>query len=171
MEILEHLATCGSRLTLDALMTPYGENLGQSLRKLERSAARCTHDFSTHSRKTVSVTLSRMKRGRLVFSDGPKRKALWRITKKGKTHFKYPEPGELLPPKDGKTRIIMFDIPEERRAERNWLRKELVGCDYAPLQKSIFMGLRPLPKILLDELRERRLTPYVRIVGLENSPE
>ena len=167
-EILEHLAVCAPRLMVDSLFIPYGQSLGRTLRQIEESAALCPHDFSGHSRGTVSVTLHRMKKNKLVSVSGPKKKAIWRITQKGKGHFKNIEKGTNLLPEDGKTRVIMFDIPEDRRAERNWLRVELSACDYTPLQKSVFMGLRPLPTRLLEELKSRGLISYVHVVGLES---
>lgn len=164
-EILEHLIVCGSQLMVSAFFGPRG--LGSSLREAEEIASRCTHDFSKHSRDTVSVALSRMKSKKLVSVNGPKKKAIWRITQRGKNHFKSLKDETELPPEDGKTRVIMFDIPEDRRVDRNWLRAELLSCDYTLLQKSVFMGLRPLPAKLLEKLRDKKLISYVHVVGLE----
>ncbi len=170
LEILAHLATCAPRMMVDSLFIPYGQGLGRTLRNLEESAARCPHDFSGHSRVTVSVTLNRMKKKKLVSISGPKKKAIWRITQKGRSHFKDVKvAGDIinLPPEDGKTRLVIFDIPEKRKEERNWLRKELLTCDYTPLQKSVFMGLRPLPAELLREIKGKELLSCIRVVGLE----
>ena len=38
---------------------------------------------------------------------------------------------------DGKWRMLMFDIPEKKRKERDWLRYQLLCIDYQPIQKSI----------------------------------
>ena len=61
----------------------------------------------------------------------------------------------------------LFDVPEERKAERDWLRAELLSCDYTPLQKSVFLGLRPLPAVLLEELKSKDLLSHIHVVGLE----
>lgn len=167
-EILAHLVTCGSKLMLSSLFVPYGQSLGQSLREAEEIAASCPHDFSRHSKNTISTTLSVMKRQKLISARGPKKKTVWRLTQKGKNHFKNLESGFNLPPKDGKLRLFIFDIPENRRQERNWLRTELVSCDYSPLQKSVYMGARPLPAKLLRDLNKRGLFSYVKIVGLDD---
>ncbi len=166
-EILGHLVICCSKLAVSALFIPYGQSLGRSLGELERIAANCPHDFSRHSPGTVSVTLNRMKTRGLVTLSGSKKKAIWRITQDGKSHFKDVGSGITLPAEDGKSRIAMFDIPEDRKTERDWLRAELLSFDYTPLQKSVFIGTRPLPKKLLKELDERGLRPYIRVVGLE----
>lgn len=167
-EILEHLLVCCSRLAVGALFVPYGQSLSRSLRKVEEVAADCPHDFSKHSRSTVSVTLQRMKKHNLVTARGSHKKAVWQITKRGRNHFKGTMDSLVLPPEDGKIRVFMFDIPEDRRGERNRLRAELLSCGYSPLQKSVFIGKRPLPTKLFKELRERNLMSYIHVAGLED---
>lgn len=170
-EILAHLVTCAPRMMVSSLFIPYGQSLGRALRELEEEAARCPHDFSNRSPTTVSVTLHRMKKQKLVSMSGPKKKAVWRITQKGKHHFremKDPRSEFDLPPEDDKTRLFVFDIPENRKGDRNWLRRELIACDYTPLQKSVFMGLRPLSAKLLEALKSRELLSHIHIVGLED---
>ena len=59
---------------------------------------------------------------------------------------------------DGKWRIVMFDIPEKRREHRERLRRALSELEYEPIQKSVFIGKRPLAgdiyeDILANELR------------------
>ena len=165
--ILGHLLICVSRLAINSLFIPYGQTLGRTLRKLDRVATQCTHDFSGYSRNTVSVTLQRMKKKELVSVSGANKGAIWKITKKGRSHFRSVEVDYGLPPEDGKTRLFMFDIPEDRKGERNWLRAELVSCDYTPLQKSVFIGKRPLPAKLFKELDRRDLLVHVQVVGLD----
>ena len=67
-------------------------------------------------------------------------------------------------PWDGKWRIVMFDIPEKRRTERNWLRFQLVAFDYKPLQKSVFIGQKPLDEDFYKELLNRDLNRWVRLI-------
>jgi len=165
--ILEHLLLCVPRLAVSALFVPYGQGLGRSLREMEKIAASCPHDFSQYSRGTVSVTLQRMKKKKLVSISGANRGAIWKITQKGRSHFRNAETDFGLPPEDGKTRVFMFDVPEDRKGERNWLRRELVSCDYTSLQKSVYIGKRPLPATLLKELDGRGLLEHVHIVSLE----
>lgn len=167
-QILEHLFLCGTHIAVGALFVPYGQGLRQSLRDTRELLDKCPHDFSCHSPQTVSVTLHRMKKQKLVSFNGPNRKAVWHITHEGRKHFKNVKSGNEfdLPPKDGKTRIVVFDIPENRRRDRNWLRVELYSCAYSPLQRSVFIGTRPLPAKLLEELKMRELLSHVHIIGV-----
>jgi hypothetical protein len=65
---------------------------------------------------------------------------------------------------DGKWRIVMFDIPEKKRQQRNWLRFELYTLDYKPLQKSVFMGQQPIDEDIYQEIMERGLHNYIRLI-------
>ncbi len=49
-----------------------------------------------------------------------------------------------------KNLIVMFDIPETKKAEREWLRWHLKKFHYAMIQKSVWVGPSPLPKEFLD---------------------
>lgn len=49
-----------------------------------------------------------------------------------------------------KNLIVMFDIPETKKAEREWLRWHLKKFNYSMIQKSVWVGPSPLPKEFLD---------------------
>jgi len=53
---------------------------------------------------------------------------------------------------DGKWRIVMFDIPEKRREHRERLRRALTELEYEPIQKSVFIGKRPLAEDIYEEI-------------------
>jgi len=107
---------------------------------------------------------------------------LWRLKKKGLVTKKQIEKqkyyqltnlglkvaGEIKKiieqPWDGKWRIVMFDIPEKKRIERKWLRFQLLAFDYKPLQKSVFIGQKPLDEEFYKELINRKLNQYIRLV-------
>ena len=55
--------------------------------------------------------------------------------------------------------IIMYDIPYEKRKERDWFRRNLKKMNYIMIQKSVWVGPSPLPKDFLD---------YVKSIGLLN---
>lgn len=65
---------------------------------------------------------------------------------------------------DGKWRIIMFDIPERKREDRNWLRCQLLGCDYKPLQKSVFIGKQPLAEDFYEEILIRKIKEFIHLM-------
>lgn len=56
-----------------------------------------------------------------------------------------------------KNLIVMFDIPETKKAEREWLRWHLKKFNYAMIQKSVWVGPSPLPKEFIDYLQEIKI--------------
>ena len=58
-----------------------------------------------------------------------------------------------------KNMIVMYDIPSEKRRERDWFRRHLKRFGYIMIQKSVWVGPSPLPK---------DFTEYVKSIGLQN---
>lgn len=56
-----------------------------------------------------------------------------------------------------KNLIVIYDIPHEKRKERDWFRRHLKKFNYIMIQKSVWVGPSPLPKDFLD---------YVKSIGL-----
>lgn len=66
--------------------------------------------------------------------------------------------------------IVMYDIPSDKKSEREWFLRQLKKFDYIMIQKSVWVGPSPLPKDflayiksigLLDQLRTLKLAkPY-----------
>lgn len=59
-----------------------------------------------------------------------------------------------------KNLIVMFDVPEPKKAEREWLRWHLKKFNYLMIQKSVWVGPSPLPKEFLD---------YIKSIGLKEN--
>lgn len=163
-EILEHLLICVPEAAIKAIYTPYGHRLSAIHRDIDQ--IKCEHDFSGWTQYAVSASLTGLKSRGFVRNKGPKKKTIWYITQKGKTHFHNAKDIEL-PPEDGKIRLVIFDIPEKQKSKRNWLRSQLVSCDYNQLQKSVWTGNRPLPKWLLGDIKRLDLVSHIHIVSLD----
>ena len=56
-----------------------------------------------------------------------------------------------------KNLIVMYDIPTEKKKERDWFRRHLKKFNYIMIQKSVWVGPSPLPKDFLK---------YVDSIGL-----
>ncbi len=56
-----------------------------------------------------------------------------------------------------KNLIVMFDIPETKKAEREWLRFHLKKFNYSMIQKSVWVGPSPLPKEFLDYIESMKI--------------
>jgi DNA-binding transcriptional regulator PaaX len=58
-----------------------------------------------------------------------------------------------------KNLIVVYDIPDNKRKERDWFRRHLQKFEYLMVQKSVWVGPSPLPKDFLY---------YVKSIGLSN---
>jgi hypothetical protein len=61
-----------------------------------------------------------------------------------------------------KNLLVMFDIPEVKKAEREWFRFHLRQFGYEMIQKSVWVGPSPLPKDFLKYLKEINLKDCIK---------
>ena len=171
-DILEHLAE-GGKIMLGALFPP-GYSYTDPSRRLFGWDHRCRHRFTPMQKISLSGILSRLRREGLVARDGARKTSSWRITGKGKGHLRalsatadlLPKSAHIMPKKDGKLRIVIFDIPERDRRKRDWLRVQLLANDFEPLQKSVWTGTRPLSVTLMKEIDALNLGAYIHIMSI-----
>ncbi|MEK7090708.1 MAG: hypothetical protein AAB930_03935, partial [Patescibacteria group bacterium] len=107
-------------------------------------------------RNLIAVTMWRLQKEGLVFRTGAKRNFKWKIIEFGKRYTKerrLDNHNFELPPRDGKIRIVSFDIPEKERQKRARLRELLGACDYSLLQRSLWIGRRPLPQVVFEQIK------------------
>jgi CRISPR-associated endonuclease Cas2 len=58
-----------------------------------------------------------------------------------------------------KNLMVIYDVPEEQKKERDWFRRHLKKFGYIMIQRSIWVGPSPLPKDFID---------YVKSIGLKD---
>ena len=120
-----------------------------------------------HNKNSFHSTMSRLRKNGLVEIKSGK----WILTKEGKEYcenkrklsLKFHSPFILNAPKN---LLLMFDIPESRKAERNWLRWHLREFQYSMIQKSVWVGPSPLPKKFGAHLKEMDLYTYIKTFKL-----
>jgi len=119
--------------------------------------------FKNVSRNAFDVTLSRMRKSGFINIDTEKG---WYLTREGKAYAKkkYDSLKQFQNPFTEKTvarnLLVMFDISENRKGEREWFRWHLKKFKYIMIQKSAWVGPSPLPKEFID---------YVKEIGLKDS--
>lgn len=52
-----------------------------------------------------------------------------------------------------KNLLLIYDIPEDRKKERDWFRRQLKNFDFAMIQRSVWVGPSPLPTNFLAYLK------------------
>jgi CRISPR-associated endonuclease Cas2 len=95
-------------------------------------------------------------------------KRFLQLTKKGKLEVllakaKMPAVGKW----DGKWRLIIFDIPEWAKPQRNQLRGLLKKNNFCRLQDSVYANPYPLNREAVKYLEETGLSEYIRIIKVE----
>jgi DNA-binding transcriptional regulator PaaX len=79
------------------------------------------------------------------------------LNKNKKKQLKNFKPTENNSPKN---LLLLYDIPEDKKKERDWFRKTLIKYSFIMIQRSVWVGPSPLPKEFLD---------YVKSIGLKDS--
>jgi len=125
-----------------------------------RSAKFSASDWEKH-KKLFSATLTRLRQKGYVVLERKGNRFLWKASKTGKNLFNFNCPENMLLPEDGVCRLFVFDIPESMRHYRDWIRSELVLSGYVLLQKSVWLGKRPLNEKFLQELANGNLFQHV----------
>jgi len=121
-------------------------------------------------RKSIYAGLYRLKKQGLVSNSQDN----WSLTKEGKDftqsffklHSKYSK--TKLSETDDIKRIVIFDIPEKNREKRNWIRGELIYHEYKPLQKSVWIGHRPLLPQFIENIEFLDLSEHVHIFSIKD---
>jgi len=93
-----------------------------------------------------------------------------RLTKKGKLkallarlNQEFKKPSNW----DGKWRVIMWDIPEDSKEQRNKIRGLVKDLGFYQLQKSVFVTPHPLPSSAVSYLRECGLLSFIRFLRVD----
>ena len=69
--------------------------------------------------------------------------------------------------KDGKWVMIMYDVPENKKKARHFLRQTLLSLGYQCLQKSIWVSPYDVYKETEETIRDNSLDSFVRIFLIE----
>lgn len=115
------------------------------------------------SRGSFSRTLSVLNKDGLIMRFGSRKKASWKVTKKGRKYLDLVSKKRFSLQEDGKIRLVVFDVPEEDRTKRRWLRGRLTELNYTPIQRSVWIGKTILPKQFLADLIELGVSRCVHI--------
>lgn len=120
--------------------------------------------------RSISAALQRLQKQGLVIHEHRQ----WTLTKTGKdfakSSFQYKKfrNKEKLPRKDNITKIVIFDVPETEKRKREWLRGELIYHEYKPLQKSVWIGNRPLLPELIKTIDFLNMSSYIHIFSVKD---
>lgn len=108
-------------------------------------------------KSALAVALKRLRKKGFIKDDHIDEKGLTiKLTDEGRTMMLLE--GEEPPRWDGKWRIVVFDIPEQKRLVRNLFRRNLKKWGFKSLQKSVWIS----KKNVTD-----KLFAYIKDLGIE----
>ena len=114
------------------------------------------------NRNTIKINLSRLIEQGLVVKN-EKEKFILTAHGEEMVAFIKNRYSVLDKPWDKKIRIVIFDIPEYKRRDRVWFRKELLLLKFKPLQKSVYIGKYPIPDELYEDIIKNEIFKDVHI--------
>lgn len=114
-----------------------------------------------------SATLSRLKQEGFITSSGNTRNTLWHLTSSGANHVKQMNSDSFLPAKDSTLRLVIFDIPEKVRGLRDRIRALLAISGYKLLQRSVWIGERPLREKIFKEITQHNIQQYIHMFEIK----
>lgn len=120
--------------------------------------------------KTIRNKLSKLKKQQYIRVSG----SVIKTTEEGKKYYAkrqarlqiFDSPFAKGAPKK---LILMFDVPESRKAKREWLRRQLGIFGYTMIQKSVWVGPSPLPAEFKSYLKRIGLAEHVKTFRLARS--
>lgn len=120
-------------------------------------------EFNRYKKESVRVALSKLRAKGYVNNSA----SGWIITKKGRKYsYRDTRPLSYIASPFAKnsqpSMIISFDIPENNRAVRHWLRNQIKIFGYKMLQQSLWIGPSPLPPSFLKCLEDLNIRKNVK---------
>lgn len=93
-----------------------------------------------------------------------------RVKKKNrKRNFYYATFASPFYKESSKDLIVMYDVVEEKKKERDWFRRQLINFGYVMIQRSVWVGPSPLPKEFLNYVKEIGLNDHLKTFKLAKS--
>ena len=171
LEIIGEVAGSISDLFEAIISSPYGSSIGRLRYEISRiERRRNTKEFEHQLKQVLHEYLHRLRSDGLV----EKRRNKFTLTPKGKEEVKLFHADPLRPlyhkaytrTHDETLKMVAFDIPEEYRRKRDWLRKVLSDIGFTRLQKSLWIGKAKLPQEFIEDLNTLNLLSYVEIFAV-----
>ena len=120
-----------------------------------------------YSKGALINAISKMNKNKFIETNGE----FLKITPKGKEYIKKKQDSLQIFfntfKKDApKNLIVMFDIPEGKKAEREWFRFHLKRFNYVMVQRSVWVGPSPLPKDFMNYVESIKLKDCIKTFKL-----
>ncbi|MBI3458659.1 hypothetical protein HY061_00110 [Candidatus Azambacteria bacterium] len=120
--------------------------------------------------------LNKLKKSGLISKKEINNSSKWFITKNGLEKLQILKTGKMFDihsadyswykKESSEFCIVIFDIPEDDRHKRRWIRSALISLDFMLLQNSVWIGKNSIPEQFIHDLKEKKMLDYVHIFGV-----
>ncbi|MFA5838916.1 MAG: CRISPR-associated endonuclease Cas2 [Candidatus Paceibacterota bacterium] len=86
------------------------------------------------------------------------------LGKNKKQQLKNFEPNKNNGPKN---LLLLYDIPEDKKNERDWFRRTLIKFGFIMIQRSVWVGPSSFPKEFIDYVKSIKLKDTIKTFKLE----
>ncbi len=158
---------------------PYGSSFGgieRRLRKFRRGRTSVVAQWKEEAVKAQSFRdlVGRLKRDGLIEMESLGKGKTPQLTPKGKKKLealraeanRHVPDGHYDQEQERSIKIIIFDIPEQERWKRAWLRAVLQRLAFRMLQRSVWIGKAKVPEAFINDLKRLNLLPFVEIFAI-----
>lgn len=178
LKILEYIERSGHALSdvFFVFTLPYGVSRGRIeylLRRKHHQELLANDPRIQENRRRFKYVLHYLRKEGLIEESLKKAQTIARLTRSGRDMLQKlrqrketTSSAKYSVEKDDLLKIVIFDIPEEDRKKRYWLRSALRNLKFQMLQKSVWTGKSKIPKAFLDDLERMRLLPHVEIFAV-----
>ncbi len=113
----------------------------------------------------LQSSLQYLKQQGFVTREGRRHSFFWSLTEKGRSHLESLKIRRMRYKKEktDKTIIVSYDIPENNRNNRDWVREVLRILDFSMVHKSVWIGNHKIPGDFLQDLKRKEIFAYVHI--------
>ena len=159
-------------LATDAVFTDYYSSYKKLRQYVHYGRPAQVQKEKNERQKFYNLLYQLKKQGFVQKKNNKDQKVIWKLTEKGLKHFKETKHKQFFPSfkpeilKKDFSKVVIFDIPERKRKERDWLRNVLVNLNFSKLQKSVWVGETQLPEDFLNSLKELNLLSYIHIFAV-----
>ncbi len=112
-------------------------------------------------KSTLSVALYRLRKGGLIEKEVKEGKVIYKLTNLGKDALGR---GFDESEWDGKWRLVIFDIPENKRRIRDLFRRRLKDWEFKPWQRSVWLTKRNITDRLRKLIEDLDVSSWVAVI-------
>ncbi|HDL64470.1 MAG TPA: CRISPR-associated endonuclease Cas2, partial [Proteobacteria bacterium] len=120
--------------------------------------------------RAIYKAVSRLEQNGLLRKFNKEKRVHLRLTEKGRKviHEHQASDRKLLPAWDHKWRIIIFDIPEEKKQLRTMLRRFLISIGFGKVQRSVWISPHKLHKTVQRYAYKMKLSDYIYLITADS---